>query len=129
MNHFAAALAARAFAAGRALRSSRYRHRHLPARPLAVVVWQLAAEPFSAAALGWGDSAGGMSLSVAGEPRAPELAFEALRPFARWFNARFEAHMARRETRRRGDYTFEVATTAPQVLVANKATAEVLGKL
>ena len=48
MNHLDAALAARAFRSGRALRTSSYRHRRLLPAPLAIVLWQLGAEPFAA---------------------------------------------------------------------------------
>jgi hypothetical protein len=113
MNHLDAVLAARAHSAGRALRRSLYRHRRLVAEPLAVVLWQLGAEPFSAAALAWGSRPGRLTLSVAGEPRNRDLAFAALLPFARCFNARFEAPV----------------DGAPQVVVANGASAEMLGRL
>ena len=42
-------------------------------------------------------------MSVAGEPRNRDLAFAALLPFARWFNARFESHAANRESFVRGE--------------------------
>jgi hypothetical protein len=129
MNHLEVALAARAFRAGRALRSCNFRHRRLLPAPLAVVLWQLGAEPFAAASVGWGDRADNMETSVAGEPRNRDLAFAALLSFARWFNARFESHAADRESFTRGEYTFTRARTAPQVLVANGATAEFLGRL
>jgi hypothetical protein len=68
-------------------------------------------------------------MAVAGEPRNRDLAFAALLEFARWFNPKFEAHASDRETFTRGDYTFTVARTAPQVVVANPATVEFLGRL
>jgi hypothetical protein len=129
VNHLDAALAARAFRSGRALRAASRRHRRLVPRPLAVVLWQLGAEPFAAAALGWGDRADGLETVVAGEPRNRDLAFAALLRFARWFNPRFEAHAADRETFSRGDYRFTRARTALQVLVTNAATVEMLGRL
>ena len=85
---------------------------------MAVVLWQLGAEPFSAAALGWGSRPEQRTMAVAGEPRNRDLAFAALLRFARWFNPLFESHAADRETVRRGDHTFSRARTAPQVLVA-----------
>ena len=75
MNHLDVALAARAFTAGRAIRSSTRRHRRLVENPIAVVLWQLGAEPFSAAAIGWGDSHAGLRYTVAGEPRNRDLSF------------------------------------------------------
>jgi hypothetical protein len=129
MSHLNAALAARAYRAGYALRSSAFRHRRLLPRPLAVVLWQLGAEPFAAAALGWGERPDLLTLVVAGEPRNRDLGFAALLRFARWFNPRFEAPAADRETITRGEYTFTRARTAPQVVVANAATVEMLGRL
>jgi hypothetical protein len=123
------ALAARSYLLGRAVRSSAVRRRLLVEKPLAVVLWQLGAEPFSAPALAWGDHHGEMTLSVAGEPRNRDLAFAALLPFARWFNAHFEAPARRRETLKEGKWTFECATSAPQVIVANAGTADLLGRL
>jgi hypothetical protein len=68
MNHLDLALAARSFALGRGIRSSTVRHRRLVTKPIAVVLWQLGAEPFSAAAIGWGDSHAKPQMAVAGEP-------------------------------------------------------------
>jgi hypothetical protein len=129
MNHLDVALTARAFAAGRAVRSATVRHRRLVPKPIAVVLWQLGAEPFSAAAVGWGDLHEKLHLVVAGEPRNRDLAFAALHEFAQWFNPRFEAPAADRETFTRRDHTITVARTAPQVVVANGPTVEFLGRL
>jgi hypothetical protein len=129
MNHLDAALAARAFRAGRALRSASLRHRRLTPAPLSVVLWQLGAEPFSTAAIGWGTQADRLEMAVPGEPRNRDLAFATLLRFARWFNPRFEGPAADRETCTRRDYTWTRARTAPQVVVANAGTVEMLGRL
>jgi hypothetical protein len=92
-----------------------------------VVVWQLGGEPFSAAALGWGERFDDLHTTVAGEPRNRDLAFRALLEFARWFNPRFEAAATERE---RCDWLANgLARSAPQVVVANGATAAALGQL
>jgi hypothetical protein len=116
MNVLDATLAVRSYRLGRALRSSALRHRRLVAEPLAVVLWRLGAEPFSAAAIGWGNRPDQLAHAVAGEPRNRDLAFAALLPFARWFNRHFEAPAAR-------------GATAPQVVVVNAATVEMLYRL
>ena len=72
MNYLDAALTARSFPPGRALRSATLRHRHLVPRPLGVVIWQLTGEPFAASAVGWGDRRDGLAMQVAGEPRNRE---------------------------------------------------------
>jgi hypothetical protein len=129
MNQLDAALAARAFRGGRALRTASVRHRRMVASPLAVVLWQLGAEPFSPAAIGWGGTVSRLEMVTPGEPRNRDLAFAALLRFARWFNPRFEAPAADRETFKRADYHLTRARTVPQVLVANAGTAEMLGRL
>ncbi|WP_020473473.1 hypothetical protein [Zavarzinella formosa] len=129
MNHLDVALMARSFTSGRGVRSSLVRHRRLVPKPIAIVLWQLGGEPFSAAAIGWGNEHASLQTAVAGEPRNRGLAFGALLEFAKWFNPRFEECAADRETLTRGDYSFTVSRTAPQILVANSATVELLGKL
>jgi hypothetical protein len=93
------------------------------------VLYQLGAEPFAAAAIGWGDRHDQLIFRVAGEPRNRDLAFALLLEFAHWFNPRFEAPATDRETISRGDYTFTRARSAPQVVVANSATAKMLDRL
>ena len=127
MNFIDVALAARSFQLGRGVRSASVRHRRLLDAPVVVVLWQLGAEPFSAAALGWGTHPGALSVSVAGDPRNRDLAFEALRPFARWLDEHFENRARQREPGRAGESG--CAVSAPQVVVANAASAELLGRL
>ncbi len=129
MNHLDVTLAARSFRLGRALRTAACRHRRLVPQPLALVLFQLGGEPFSASALGWGERRDELHLAVAGEPRNRDLAFTLLLKLAHWFNPRFEAHGRNRETVTHGDYSFTRARTAPQVVVANTATAQALGWL
>jgi len=130
MSHLDALMVAEAAETGRGRRISTLCHRRLAPEPMAVVLWQLGAEPFSAAALGWGTSEGSMRSAVAGDPRNRTLAFRALLEFARQFNPWFEAPAQVTETisRRRGD-DIVVATDAPQVMVANAATLALLGRL
>src|SRR5206468_691209 len=97
--------------------------------PMVVVLWQLGAEPFSPAAIGWGDHSSNPQTSVAGEPRNRDLAFATLLRFAKWFNPLFEGHASDRETITVGQQQYTFARTAPQVLVANRATVEFLGRI
>lgn len=126
MNAFDVTLAARAYHEGRAVRSAAVRHRLLIERPLVVSAWQLGAEPFSVAALGWGTRPDVLTVAVAGDPRNRDLLFTALRPFAATFNAWFETAAETLEATGSG---MSCATTAPQVVVANRATADLLGRL
>jgi len=114
---------------GRALRTAKYRHRRLLPQPLAIVLYQLGAEPFAAATIGWADRNERLTFRVAGEPRNRDLAFSLLLEFAQWFNPRFEAPAADRETVTRGEYEYSRARSAPQVVVANSATAKMLDRL
>jgi hypothetical protein len=123
------ALAARAHRDGRAVRTAAFRHRWLADEPLALVVWQLGAEPFSAAAIGFGRRHSALHLVVAGDPRNRDLAFAALLEFARWFNPSFEAPATDRETVVRGTKSFTRARTIPQIVVANDATVEMVARL
>lgn len=129
MNQLDVALAARSFRAGRAIRSANFRHRRLAVDPLALVFWQLGGEPFSAAAIGYGRQRGELQLSVAGDPRNRDLAFAALLQLARWFNSQFEEDAEDREILSGGNHESTVACNAPQVLVANAATIEMIGRL
>jgi hypothetical protein len=86
-------------------------------------------EPFTPAAIGWGNHPDRLNLAVAGEPRNRDLAFATLLRFATWLNSLFEAHASNRETFTRGNATWDRARTAPQVVVANGATVEMLGRL
>jgi hypothetical protein len=130
VSHLDVALAARAHLDGHAWRTASLRHRHLAAEPLAIVAWQLGAEPFTAAALGFGTGPNDRHWVLAGEPRNRDLAFAALLEFADWFNPRFEAPATTRETvGHRGGEPDLRAVSAPQVVVANPATVDLLGRL
>jgi hypothetical protein len=129
MNQLEVALAARAFRDGHGIRKAALRHRHLVERPIATVMYQLGAEPFSAAALGFGCSRRDLKIVVAGEPRNRDLAFAALFDFACWFNPKFESSAAVRELITKGNWYRSRARTAPQIVVANSATVEMIGRL
>ena len=129
MDHLEVALAARALREGRAFRKAAFRHRCLPENPIALVLYQLGAEPFSAAAIGFGHCKSDFNLIVAGEPRNRDLAFAALQRLAQWFNTMFENAAAHRETVPNRNREQTRANTAPQVIVANSATIEMIGRL
>ncbi|WP_437656846.1 hypothetical protein [Sorangium sp. So ce1182] len=114
MSYLQALLVADARRLRRAQRSAIVRHRHLTRRPLAMLLWQLGAEPFTAAAVAWGFGPKDRKLAVPGEPRDRELAFRALTTVARDFNAWFEG-TGRDEP--------------PQIIIANRATLALLARL
>jgi hypothetical protein len=122
-------LTAEAIEAGRGRRTSSFCHRHLESEPLALVLWQLGAEPFSVAAAAWGTSEDRVHSAVAGDPRDRTLAFAALLELATQFNPWFEAPAADREADEGGYNENGVARRAPQIVVANGPTLALLGRL
>ena len=78
MSHLDALMTAEAVESGRGQRTSLLCHRRLAREPLVLVLWQLGAEPFSAAAIGWGTSEADFHSAVAGDPRNRTLSFAAL---------------------------------------------------
>lgn len=110
MSYLDAVLVSESRRAGRAVRSALLRHRRIAERPLAIVLWQLGAEPFTAAAVAWGAHRESREMSVPCEPRNRDLAFRALLTFARSFNPWFES-------------------ASPQVVVPNRGNLSLLGRL
>lgn len=113
MSYLNAVLVAEARALGRAQRSTTVRHRLLAKRPFVLMLWQLGAEPFTAAAVAWGFGPKDRTMVVPGEPRDRELAFRALTVVAQAFNAWFEGPR----------------DEAPQVVVPNWGTLTLMGRL
>lgn len=107
--------AARSHSLGQAVPTAKYRHRHLSSKPLMLVGWTLGSDPFSVSALAWGNHPDDFRFAVAGDPRDFDLEVELLRTLAQDFNPWFESFIERGE--------------APQVIVANRATIEVLWRL
>lgn len=128
-SHVDLILAAEAVRRGRAQRRTTVRHVHLSDRPFGLVVFQMAHEPFSALAVGFGASADELESAVVIEPRNPHLLFRALTPLARRFCEWFRtfAHPRERIARRAGT-SFERALDAPQLWVSNGTTAEILSR-
>jgi hypothetical protein len=110
VNYLDAILLAEARAAGRGVRAASVRHVHLTRKPMAVVLWQLGAEPFTVGAAAWGLSRTDMRFVAPGEPRDRELAFRALLQFANDFNPWFEQGEG-------------------QLVVANRGTLSLLARL
>jgi hypothetical protein len=113
MSFVHALLAADARRTGRGVRSALLRHRHIAPRPMGISLWQLGAEPYTAAAVAWGFGPHERHVVVPGEPRDRALAFEALAAFARAFNAWFEGPRS----------------GLPQIVVPNAATLGLLLRL
>jgi len=120
VNYLDAVLIAQARGRGRAVRSARLRHRHIAERPMGLLLWQLGAEPFTAAAFALGFGPEQRGLVVPGEPRDRALAFRSLTAVAGPFNAWFEGRPLRDGT---------VRTGTPQVIVPNRGNLTLLRRL
>lgn len=129
MNQLEVLLAARAHTERRAIRSAIYRHRWISANPIVIVPWQLGSEPFSASAIGFGRRPDAMRIVVAGDPRNRDLAFRALDEFGGWFLPQFEHPGEVRDAIPLGDRMASVATQVPQVVVPNRESVNLLGRL
>ncbi|MBL4844229.1 MAG: hypothetical protein JKY65_01775 [Planctomycetes bacterium] len=120
MNYLDVVLIAEARAKKRAIRSALRRHIHLTRDPLGIVLWQLGAEPFTAAATAWGFGPKEPQVSVPGEPRNRTLSFRALLRLAKDFNPWFESGQ-RPDGKTRSDL--------PQIVVPNRGTLTLLRRL
>ena len=123
-------LAIRAHEQGCAQRSALLRHRAIARDPLAVVAWELGAEPYVVGSIALGTRVSGPRLFVPGQPLDRDLLFGALTPFAREFCDAFEAHLlgACEDIQHRGQ-TLTIPSALPQVIVANEQTVKLLGRL
>jgi len=129
VNQLSAVLVARSHGEGKAFRTASMLHRRLLPNPIVLVLWQLGAEPFSAAAIGYGQAPDDLHIVVAGDPRNRDLAFSALLAFGEWFTPRFEGAAADRVTLDRGKWHPDVPRGLPQIVVANRTTVDFLGRL
>ena len=97
---------------------------------MAVCLFSLGAEPFSAAAVQWGRAADHPRRAVAGDPRNRDLPSRRCCRFAGAFNAYFEAAWATHtvHVNRNGREITEVPEP-PQILVPNRESIMLLGRL
>ena len=119
-------LAVEAAEAGRAVEQTRVRHTHLTDYPIGIVLFHPAAEPFAPAAIAYGTGPDDRHEMLCRDPRNRQLLFDALMPFADWFNTVFELPG---DTRIEDEHGRELAAGIPQVVVANPGTWTALGML
>jgi hypothetical protein len=124
-------LAVQAHREGHAQRSAIACHRVLRVDPLLVCLFGLGAEPFAAAALGWGRSEQQLEVAIAGDPRERRLLFPALERLADdllpYFETPFES--VRRVPGPRGGRERMEVDELPQILVPNVETLLLLGRI
>ena len=130
MNPIDLILTARAVTSGRAQRRRQLRHVHLERAPLVIAAMQMAGEPHAL----WGALVGTdprrPELIVAPEPRNLDIQFAALAQLADLICEAFAAAAQRlvQIQPRKGDPYWR-CSTAPQVLVANRAVVDLLDRL
>ena len=132
MSGIAAVAAAYSDRAGVAIRTAAYRHTVLVERPIAVALFAPGGEPFTIAAMAYGDQRARHRVAVVGQPLDRVELFEVLTDVAEWFCARFEEPWTRRTSvprSTRSTETVERAPVAPQVLVPNVGTVTALRNL
>lgn len=124
-------LAVRAYEQGHAQRSALCCHRILSPDPFLVCLFGLGAEPFSAAAVGWGRNEERLEVAAAGDPRERRLLFPALEELANDFLPYFEDAFgsAREVSGPRGGNTHLEVDELPQILVPNRDTLLLLGRI
>lgn len=116
----------RAAADGRARPRTTMRHRHVGDGPLVVVAYQLAGEAAAPLGVMVGTDRDEPTLLVAPEPRSRQIRFEhVFNPFAEIVVAYVRAIAGDRIA----DGSGEVCRSAPNVVVPNNATAELVGPM
>jgi hypothetical protein len=125
---YEAMLAVRAFERGRAQRTALYRHRAIANDPLAIVAFEVGAEPYLVGSIAIGTQASGPRVYVPGQPLDRQLLFAALTDFARAFCEAFERPCAIEQIRHRG-HELAIPVHLPQIVVANEQTVSLLGRL
>jgi hypothetical protein len=124
-------MAAEAAQAGAAVRRTAYRHVHLSDRPLVVVAYNLSGEAAAPLGIMYGTDAdpANASLVVAAEPRNRDSRFGAINAFAADFIEFVRPHLILRAMpvpRKPGTFR-QVTSSAPQIVVPNRATRSYLG--
>jgi len=115
---------------GRAVRTASLRHRHLVSEPALIVPFQIGGESFALAAVAWGSSKEDFNLLIVPDPRERALFYRRVEPFALWFDQLFQSYGDERDERTtRQGQTNSTALLAPQVIVPNAASAQLLGRI
>jgi hypothetical protein len=125
-----ALLAARAAVDGHARRTALFRHRHFAEHAAVTIPFQIGGESFAVGAIAWGTSRDRMNLAVVHDPRNRQEFYDEVVPFAVWLGEYFGRLSSGRDSRTKRDG--RIVTTclrAPQLVVPNAASAELLGRL
>jgi hypothetical protein len=127
---FEAMLAVRAFELGRAQRTALHRHRALARDPIAIIAFELGAEPYVVGSIALGRQREQARVFVPGQPIDRRLLFHSLTGFARDFCAAFESHArAELESVQHRGTELEIPVDLPQVIVPNEQTINLLYRL
>jgi len=125
-----ALLPALAVEQGRAQRSASLRHRHLSDDAVVVLPFQIGGESFAVGAVMWGTSRDAPNLVVVRDPRNRQEFYDAIVPFTDWVDQYFHSLSSARDYRTsRTGREYSIARRAPQVIVPNSASAQLLGRM
>lgn len=122
-------MAAEAAEAGAAVRRTAFRHQHLADMPLIVVAYNLSGEAAAPLGIMYGTDPdpAKASLAVAAEPRNRDSRFGAINAFAADFASFIRPYLVlKTEPTKKGGFR-QVTSTAPQIVVPNRATRSYLG--
>lgn len=130
MSLIALLMAAEAAGCNRAVRRTAFRHRHVAARPLVVVAYNLSGEAAAPLGICYGDGSRAPTILSSAEPRNRESRFGLINRFA----ADLVKHLAPfleveavEAGKPNARYTLQVAADTPQVVVPNRGTRDYLG--
>jgi hypothetical protein len=114
---------------GRAQRSASMRHRCISNDAVVVMPYQIGGESFAVGAVMWGQTRSTPTVVIVHDPRDRQEFYNSIVPFTDWIDQYFHSFADERDTRtsRTGR---ESSTTrrAPQVIVPNAASAQLLGR-
>ena len=114
---------------GRAQRSASMRHRHLSDDAVVVLPYQIGGESFAVGAVMWGRTRSKPTIVIVHDPRDRQEFYNSIVPFTDWIDEYFHSFADDRDTRTaRTGREWSTTRRAPQVIVPNAASAQLLGR-